>query len=238
MARAEAGRGAHRLQFYDLQIPQKRESRVFFLELPSVTSATLSRTTKQSAGRRDRSIAHGVSRGNGPIAATSPAGAKEPTATTSEKSEEMAHTFTNLLTHIIFSTKDRLPHIDDDLRAQLYPYMVGILRELDGKTSIINGTSDHVHLLVQLPPVLALSDAMRILKTNSSKWVHDRWPVRSKFGWQTGYGAFSVSKSNADAVSRYIADQEEHHRKKTFQEEFLEYLKKHEIEYDERYIWE
>jgi len=116
--------------------------------------------------------------------------------------------------------------------------MVGILRELDGKTSIVNGTPDHVHLLVQLPPALALSDAMRILKTNSSKWVHDRWPVRSKFGWQTGYGAFSVSKSNADAVSRYIADQEEHHRKKTFQAEFLEYLKKHEIEYDERYIWE
>lgn len=150
----------------------------------------------------------------------------------------MAHTFTNLLTHIIFSTKDRLPHIDADLKAQLYPYMVGILRELDGKTSIINGTSDHVHLLVQLPPVLSLSDAMRILKTNSSKWVHDRWPARSKFAWQTGYGAFSVSKSNADAVARYIADQEEHHQKKTFQEEFVEYLKRHEIEYDERYIWE
>ena len=116
--------------------------------------------------------------------------------------------------------------------------MVGILRELDGKTSIVSGTPDHVHLLVQLPPILALSDAMRTLKTNSSKWVHDRWPVRSKFAWQTGYGAFSVSKSNADAVYRYISDQEKHHRKKTFQEEFLEYLKKHEIEYDERYIWE
>jgi len=78
----------------------------------------------------------------------------------------MAHTFTNLLTHIIFSTKDRLPHIDTGLKAQLYPYMVGILRELDGNTSIINGTSDHVHLLVQFPPGLSLSDAMRILKTN------------------------------------------------------------------------
>ena len=78
----------------------------------------------------------------------------------------MAHTFTNLLTHVIFSTKDRLPHIDSDLKAQLYPYMVGILRELDGRRPIINGTSDHVHILVQLPPVLALSDAMRILKTN------------------------------------------------------------------------
>ena len=150
----------------------------------------------------------------------------------------MAHTFTNLLTHVIFSTKDRLPHIDADLKPQLYPYLGGILRELDGKASIINGTSDHVHLLAQLPPVLALSDAMRILKTSSSKWVHDRWPARSKFAWQTGYGAFSVSKSNADGVYGYISDQEEHHRKKTFQEEFLEYLKKHEVEYDERYIWE
>ena len=158
--------------------------------------------------------------------------------TPSPKCGEMAHTFTNLLTHVIFSTKDRLPHIDADLKAQLYPYVVGILRELDGKTSIINGTSDHVHLLVQLPPVLSLSDAMRILKTNSSKWVHDRWPARSQFGWQTGYGAFSVSGSNADAVFGYIADQEEHHRRKTFQEEFLEYLRKHQIEYDERYIWE
>jgi len=150
----------------------------------------------------------------------------------------VAHTFTNLLTHIIFSTKDRLPQIDADLKAQLYPYMVGIFRELDGKISIINGTSDHVHLLVQLPPVLPLSDAMRILKTNSSKWVHEQWTARSKFAWQTGYGAFSVSRSNADAVARYIANQEEHHRRKTFQEEFLEYLNKHEIEYDERYIWE
>jgi len=157
---------------------------------------------------------------------------------TKPESGAMAHTFTNLVTHIIFSTKDRLPQIDVDLKSQLYPYMGGIIRELDGKASLINGTFDHVHLLVQLPPVLALSDAMRVLKTNSSKWVHEQWPARSKFAWQTGYGAFSVSKSNADAVGRYIADQEEHHRSKTFQEEFLEYLKKHEIDYDEKYIWE
>ena len=92
--------------------------------------------------------------------------------------------------------------------------------------------------MVQLPPDLALSDAVRVLKTNSSKWVHEQWPARSKFAWQTGYGAFSVSKSNAAAVTKYIADQEKPHRRKTFQEEFLEYLKKHEIAYDERYIWE
>jgi len=154
------------------------------------------------------------------------------------RNPKMAHTFTNLLTHIIFSTKNRLPQIDGDLKERLHPYLGGILRKLDGKASIVNGTCDHVHLMVQLPPDLALSDAVRVLKTNSSKWVHEQWPTRSKFAWQTGYGAFSVSKSNAAAVTKYIADQEKHHRRKTFQEEFLEYLKKHEIAYDERYIWE
>src|SRR5215510_8540336 len=84
---------------------------------------------------------------------------------------EMAHTFTSLLTHIIFSTKDRLPQIEGELKKRLYPYLGGILKRLDGKASIIDGTCDHVHLLVQLPPDLALSDAMRVLKTNSSKWV-------------------------------------------------------------------
>jgi hypothetical protein len=79
---------------------------------------------------------------------------------------------------------------------------------------------------------------MRVLKTNSSRWIHEKWPSRSAFGWQTGYGAFSVSQSNVSAVLRYIANQEEHHRKVSFQEEFVTYLQRHGIEYDERYIWE
>jgi REP element-mobilizing transposase RayT len=150
----------------------------------------------------------------------------------------MAHTFTNLLTHVIFSTKDRVPHIDAELKPDLFAYMGGIVREIDGKALGINGTADHVHLLIKLPPTIAISDAMRVLKTNSSRWVHEQWDSRSAFGWQTGYGAFSVSQSNVPAVLRYIANQEEHHRKVSFQEEFLAYLKKHGIEYDERYIWE
>lgn len=150
----------------------------------------------------------------------------------------MAHTFTNLLTHVIFSTKDRAPFINAELKEQLFPYMIGILRELKAKTLAINGVEDHVHLLFALPPSLSIADAMRVLKTNSSRWVHETWETRRTFGWQTGYGAFSVSQSNIVSVVEYIRGQEEHHRKMTFQEEFVIFLKKHGIEYDERYIWE
>jgi putative transposase len=150
----------------------------------------------------------------------------------------MAHTYANLLTHIIFSTKDRSPFIDAQLASALHLYLGGIIRELNGTALAINGPTDHVHLLLALPPNLALSEAMRVLKTNSSRWVHEQWPQRRAFAWQTGYGAFSVSQSNADQVCAYIADQEEHHRLVSFQEEFLAFLKRHGIAYDERYIWE
>jgi putative transposase len=149
----------------------------------------------------------------------------------------MPHSFTNLLTHVIFSTKDRLPFIDAGLRPPLLAYMGGIVREMHGTALIINGTADHVHLLVGLPPTLALSDGMRILKTNSSRWVHEKYSSHYAFGWQAGFGGFSVSQSNVAAVSEYIAHQEEHHRKVSFKEEFLTFLKRHGIEYDERYIW-
>jgi REP element-mobilizing transposase RayT len=150
----------------------------------------------------------------------------------------MAHTFTNLLTHIIFSTKERVPCISADLKPKLHAYMGGIVRELKGKAYSIDGTNDHVHLLVSLPPSISLSDAMRIIKTNSSGWVHNLDARHRTFAWQIGYGAFSVSKSNVAAVVRYIQNQEEHHRKISFKEEFVEFLEKHGIEYDERYIWE
>ena len=150
----------------------------------------------------------------------------------------MAHTFTNLLTHVIFSSKNRLPHIDAELKAPLLAYLGGIVRELYGTALTINGTADQVHLLVRLPPTISLADAMRVLKTNSSRWVHEKWPSHSVFAWQTGYGAFSVSQSNIAGLLRYIAEQEQHHRKVSFQEEFLAYLRRHGIDYDERYIWE
>ncbi len=150
----------------------------------------------------------------------------------------MAHTFSNLLTHVIFSTKDRVPCVKDDLKPNLLAYIGGIVREIKGKVYSVDGTSDHVHMLVSLPPSLALSDAVRTIKTNSSGWVHGLGSDYRAFGWQIGYGAFSVSKSNASAVIRYIQTQEEHHRKISFQEEFVAFLRKHGIEYDVRYIWE
>lgn len=149
----------------------------------------------------------------------------------------MAHTLAQLYSHLIFSTKDRVPHLDADLKPKLFAYLGGILNELHARPILINGPADHVHMLVATPATLALSEMMRIVKTNSSKWVHETWPNRRGFGWQTGYGAFSVSHSNVRDVERYIARQEEHHRRMTFQEEYVAFLNRHGIEYDERYLW-
>ena len=149
----------------------------------------------------------------------------------------MSRTFTNLLTHIVFSTKDREPFIVPELQSELYAYLGGLARELKGKSYGINGTTDHIHMLLSLPPVISMSDALRFLKSNSSGWVHDKWPRRRSFAWQLGYGAFSVSKSNVPIVLKYIGSQEAHHRRITFKKEFIDLLRRHDIEYDERYIW-
>jgi len=137
---------------------------------------------------------------------------------------------------VIFSTKDREPFITAAFRDDLLAYLGGIMRELGGALRAANARPDHVHLLCSLPPTLATSDALRLLKTNSSRWMH-RDRRLAGFDWQTGYGAFSVSHSVAPAVARYIGNQEKHHRRVTFQEEFLTFLKKNGIAYDERYIW-
>lgn len=147
----------------------------------------------------------------------------------------MSLTFTNLLTHVIFSTKHREPMIRTETRPQLVSYLGGLTRELKGKAYGINGTNDHVHMLISLPPNVCLSDALRFLKANSSGWVNDKW--KKAFAWQLGYGAFSVSKSNIREVVRYIANQESRHRRVGFKTEFVDFLRKHEIDYDERYIW-
>lgn len=150
----------------------------------------------------------------------------------------MAHTFSSLLVHVVFSTQDRQPLIDAELRPRLFAYMGGIVRELGAVPMAINGMDDHVHALVTVPATRAMADLMRVLKTNSSRWVHEQWPQRRSFAWQTGYGAFSVSKSNVPEVERYIASQEEHHRHVSFQEEFLAFLRRHGIPFEERYVWE
>ena len=150
----------------------------------------------------------------------------------------MAHTYTNLLVHVIFSTKDRVPLLDAELKPRLFPYMGGIVHELGGTALLINGPSDHVHMLLLLPAKVTVSEIAGKVKANSSGWVHREFPDRRTFAWQTGYAAFTVSHSQKQSVLDYIANQEEHHRKLSFKEELIAFLKKHEIQYDERYIFE
>jgi REP element-mobilizing transposase RayT len=149
----------------------------------------------------------------------------------------MAHTLTNLLTHVIFSTHGRAPLIVDAIQDDLHAYLGGILRELRATPIVIGGTTDHIHLLIRLPADLAIADCLRVLKTNSSRWVKERWLERRSFGWQGGYGAFSVSESNRANVIRYIQQQAQHHLRVSFQDEFLALLRKHGVAFDEQYLW-
>lgn len=128
--------------------------------------------------------------------------------------------------------------IHPDFSVRLYEYLCGIIREQGGVPVKINGMPDHVHILAMTPKTIADSDFMRVLKTNSSKWVHDEFPQHEQFGWQTGYGWFSVSKSQTNKVEHYIDQQFAHHRELTFQDEYLRMLKKHGIAYDERFLWD
>lgn len=147
-------------------------------------------------------------------------------------------TFTNLVFHVIYSTKYRKPAIDPVWQDDLYGYIGGIIRDQKGTLLKIGGIADHVHLLVKLSPTMAISDALRLIKTNSSKWVNERPDVNRKFEWQSGYGAFSVSESQVPVVSSYISNQPAHHRCHSFEDEFIAILKKHNIEYDPRYVFD
>ena len=149
----------------------------------------------------------------------------------------MGHTYTSLLTHIVFSTKDRLPYLHQERRQDVFAYIGGIVRELQGSAVEINGVHDHIHLLIRLPASLSVAKAVEIIKTNSSRWIHERRVLHRTFAWQSGYSAFSVSPSQAFHVCRYIADQAEHHRKISFQEELIAFLQRAQIPYDERYLW-
>jgi len=148
----------------------------------------------------------------------------------------VAQTCGNVVVHLIFSTKLRKPLIAPDIRSDLFAYLGGIVRELRGTALIINGTCDHVHMLIRIRPAQSIAEIARIVKTNSSGWI--RKNGHKEFGWQAGYGVFGVSESNVPAVTKYIATQEEHHKKRSFQEEFVAFLKKNKVAYDERYIWD
>ncbi len=150
----------------------------------------------------------------------------------------MASTLTNLLYHIVFTTRKRQYLIIPALLIELYPYIGGIIREEKGKLLKIRGTSNHVHLLARFSASVSVSEIMRRVKGSSSKWVNENSKSASHFTWQRGYGAFSVSESSVENMVSYIENQEEHHRKTTFEEEFLRLLQKHKISYEEKYIWD
>jgi putative transposase len=149
----------------------------------------------------------------------------------------MPNTYTNLLFHIVYSTKYRKPLITLDRQDDLYGYIGGIIREQKGILLTAGGMADHVHLLAKLPPTIAVSDMLRLIKANSSKWANERGDV-TDFEWQAGYAAFSVSESQGGRVRGYIETQEAHHRRLPFRDEYLALLRKHNIEFDERYVFE
>jgi REP element-mobilizing transposase RayT len=149
----------------------------------------------------------------------------------------MAETYASLYIHLVFSTKDRQPTLRADLRERVWRYLGGIARKEEMKAIEIGGAADHIHALLSLAPTMAPATVAQALKGNSSKWINETLGLPCRFEWQEGYGAFSVGVSQIDRTVEYIRNQERHHRKKSFQEEYLGFLKKHKIEYDERYIW-
>ena len=149
----------------------------------------------------------------------------------------MPQSFASLHCHIVFSTKHRQPLIKPEIQPRLFEYIGGILRNYSSRLIAAGGMPDHVHLLVSPARTLAVSDAVRLVKSNSSGWIHGEFDL-ADFHWQDGYGAFAVSYSNVDQVKSYLANQEQHPRRVSFQEEFLEFLRRHELEWDERYVWD
>jgi REP element-mobilizing transposase RayT len=150
----------------------------------------------------------------------------------------MPQSLVSLNVHVVFSTKNREPFIDRELAPRLHGYVGGIVRKAGSVLLTIGGVADHVHLLVSLGRQTCIADLVRDVKSNSSGWVHETFPDRAKFAWQAGYGAFTVSRSVIERVKGYIANQEEHHKKETFQQEYLRFLAEHDLEYDERHVWD
>ena len=148
----------------------------------------------------------------------------------------MAGTYTELLYHLIFSTKQREPLISPRLQPDLYAYIGGIVRGQGGVLLDVGGMPDHVHLVLRIKPDSSVSEIVRLVKANSSKWVNEQPGQSGRFAWQSGYGAFSVSLSRLSAVRDYVRTQEDHHRTKTFQEEFVEFLNRHEIAFDKHHL--
>jgi len=150
----------------------------------------------------------------------------------------MSQSLAKLYTHLVFSTKNREPSLLDELRADLHAYVGGTLQGLGCTPIEINSEPDHVHALFLLGRTIALSDTVGQFKTSSNDWLRGRDPRFAQFYWQAGYGAFSVSQSGVEEVRNYIRTQHEHHQRVSFQDEFRAFLRRYQIEYDERYVWD
>ena len=150
----------------------------------------------------------------------------------------MANTYSQIYTHIVFAVKGRQNLINPNIREELHKYITGIITNRDQKLLSIFCMPDHTHLLIGLKPSISISDLVRDIKAGSSKFINDTKLIKGKFSWQEGFGVFSYSRSQIDTVIKYIQNQEKHHHKKSFKEEYLEFLKKFEIEYDEKYLFE
>ena len=149
----------------------------------------------------------------------------------------MTHTYTQLLYHLVWSTKNRENKITEDFQERLYQYLGGTFRSKEATCIEIGGMADHIHILARIPPKISIASLIRDTKIASTKWLRENIPYCQPFAWQEGYGAFSVSRSNIDVIVSYIQNQHRHHTKLSFRDEFLLMLRKHGIEFDERYLW-
>lgn len=150
----------------------------------------------------------------------------------------MAQSLSSVLIHLIFSTKNREPFITPAIEPELHPYLAKIFRELRSPSLAINGTSDHLHFLFALGRVISIAELVEEVKTGSSKWIKTKGREFRNFHWQRGYGAFSVGQAEVPAVKRYLANQKEHHKRVTFQDEYREFLRMYGVDFDERYVWD
>ena len=150
----------------------------------------------------------------------------------------MPQSLSSILIHLVFSTKNREPYITAEIEPELHAYLAAVFRECHSPALIINGTANHLHALFTLSRTIAVAEIVEEVKKCSSKWAKTKGGILRKFQWQTGYGAFSIGQSNVDALKRYIAGQKEHHRRRTFEEEYKSFLDKYGVSYDERYVWD
>ena len=150
----------------------------------------------------------------------------------------MPQSLSRILIHLVFSTKNRVPVLTPDIQTELHPYLAGILNGIDCPSLQVGGVEDHVHLLFGLSRTRTIADIVETVKTSSSKWIKSKGTEFSAFHWQAGYGAFSVSQSDAETVVAYIQNQAQHHQKITFQDEYRRLLERYKVAFDERYVWD